>query len=237
MLKFISNFILKGFTVMKEDRYMEVLKKAKVPITVLQWANKVIEEYPTILKQINSKTNEFMTLQALVTNMSLKVSKGEFENLKVIESKPYRTVMYVSESKKNDLIKKEVYQDIVSVVIEEKIEADTKKSTESERYRLEELTSITNQLNRYFSLNFVLHHASSLSSEKNHGKHSADNLQILTLEHSLLKKDGEKKFSIEEQKAYIKRIISVYMMIDKSIEINLTDEVLEMLLDRLEKIY
>lgn len=222
---------------MKEDRYMEVLKKMKAPVTVTEWANSMVEEYPTILKQINSKTNELMTVQSLVTNMSLKVSKGEFEKLKVIESKPYRKVMYISESKKNDLIKKEVYQDIISVVIEEKVNADIKKANESERYRLEELTSITSQLNKYFSLNFVLHHPASLSSEKNHAKHSADNLQILTLEHSLLKKDGEKKFSIEEQKAYIKRIISVYMMIDKSIEINLTDEVLEMLLDRLEKIY
>jgi len=236
MLKFIINKF-KGFIVLKQDRYLEVLKEFNTPVTLLTWASKLIEQYPSILKQINSKTNELMTLQALVTNLSLKVSKGEFTEVKVLESQPYRKVLFVSDKKRNELIKQEVYQDILSVVIEEKRATDVKKATESDKYRLEELKNITQQLNKYFSLNFVLHHALSLSNERKQGKHHADNLEILSLEHSLLKRDGDKKFSIEEQKGYIKRMIAVHMMIDKSIEINLTDEVLEMLLDRLEKVY
>ncbi|CAA6808487.1 MAG: Unknown protein [uncultured Sulfurovum sp.] len=222
--------------VTKKERFMDVLKTFEQPVTISVWANRVVEHYPAILRQINSTTNEPMTLKTLVANMSLKVSNGEFPSLKILEVKPYREVMYVSEKQKNDLAKKEVHRDIESIVIEDKIESDTKKLVESERYRLEELLSIKEQLNRYFSLNFVLHHAYSLVHHKQ-GKHHIDNVQLLSKEHALLKKDGDKKFSIEEQKAYIKRIISVHMMIHKHIDINLTDEVLEMLLDRLEKIY
>ncbi|CAA6804117.1 MAG: Unknown protein [uncultured Sulfurovum sp.] len=220
----------------KKERFMHVLKTFEAPVTISTWVNKVVEDYPSILNQINSTTNEPMTLKSLAANMSLKVSKGEFPEIKILDVEPYRQVLYISENKKNDLTKIELHKDVESITIEEKIDEDIKKLTESDRYRLEEVVNIKEQLNRYFSLNFVLHHAYSLLNSKQ-GKHHVDNLQLLTKEHSVLKKDGEKKFSIEEQKAYIKRIISVHMMINKSIDINLTDEVLEMLLDRLEKVY
>ncbi|CAA6825163.1 MAG: HNH endonuclease [uncultured Sulfurovum sp.] len=221
----------------KKERFMHVLKTFETPVTVSTWAGRVVEQYPSILNQINSTTNEPMTLRSLAASMSLKVSKGEFSEIKILELRPYRQVMYIPENKKDDLLKKELHKDIESILVEEKIVEDKKKSTESDRYRLEELENITAQLNRYFSLNFVLHHAYSLTRGTKCGKHHANNLQLLTQEHSNIKKDGEKKFSIDEQKAYLKRIISVHMMIDKSIDINLTDEVLEMLLDRLEKVY
>jgi len=50
-----------------------------------------------------------------------------------------------------------------------------------------------------------------LNKGEREGRHHADNLQILSSGHSLVKKDGEKKFSIEEQKAYIKRVIVLQM--------------------------
>jgi len=221
----------------KQEKFIEVLRTFDTAVTVSEWANRVVEQYPAILNQINSKTNEPMTLKALATTMSLKVSRGEFSELKVLDSEPYRRVMYLTENKKNDLTKMEVTKDVEAIVLESKMNDDIKKSTEQDRYRLEELSSICTQLNKYFRLNFNFHHAQSLSSTTKSGRHHVDNIQLLTTEHSLFKEDGTKKFSIEEQKAYIKRVISVHMMIDKSIDINLTDEILEMLLDRLEKIY
>jgi len=221
----------------KQERFIEVLKTFDTPVTVSEWATRVVEQYPAILNQINSKTNELMTLKALATTMSLKVSRGEFSNLKVLDSEPYRRVMYLTENKKKNLTKMEVTKDIEAIVLETKIKEDIKRSSDQDKYRLEELNSICSQLNKYFTLDFNLHHAESLSNSKKSGRHHVTNLQLLTREHSILKKDGTKKFSIEEQKAYIKRVISVHMMIDRSIDINLTDDVLEMLLDRLEKIY
>ena len=221
----------------KKERFIDVLRTFETPVTVSEWANRVVEQYPAILNQINSKTNEPMTLKALATTMSLKVSRGEFSELKILDSEPYRRVMYLTENKKNDLTKMEVSKDVEAIIFESKMNDDIKKSTEQDKYRLEELNSICTQLNKYFLLHFTLHHAHSLSNLKSTGRHHIDNLQLLTAEHTLLKKDAVKKFSIEEQKAYIKRIISVHMMIVKSIDLNLTDDILEMLLDRLEKVY
>jgi len=237
MLKYVDDIKNLRIFMTKQERFMDVLKTFETPITVSEWAKRVVEHYPSILNQINSKTNEQMTLKAFATTLSLKVSRGEFSELKVLDSEPYRRVIYLPENKKKDLIKEEVIKDIEPIVLESKIEEDLKKTSDHDRYRLEELNSICTQLNKYFILDFNLHHAQSLSDSKKSGRHHVDNIQLLTKEHSRLKKDGTKKFSIEEQKAYIKRVISVHMMINKNIDINLTDEVLEMLLDRLEKIY
>ncbi len=221
----------------KKEQFIDVLRSSEMPITISEWATKIVEEYPSILKQINGKTNETMTLKSLASSISLKVSKGEFSDIKVLDTKPYRQVMYVSENKKNDLTKKELQKDVEYLLIEEKKNEDIKKSREQERYRLEELENIMIQLNRYFSLNFELHHIYSLSSGKKEAKHHIDNLQLLTKEHRLLAKNKLNRFSIEEQKAYIKRVIVLHMMINKQIDISLIDEVLEMLLERLGKVY
>ena len=229
--------MLKGFTLTKKERFMEVLKTFDKPVTVATWTKKVAELYPSILSQINSKTNEQMTLNDLALGIGLKLSKGEFPKVLIYNIEPYRVVEYLSEVEEAEVIKKSAKKDIEPILLEAKIKGDIEKLTEAEKYRLEELSSIVNQLNRYFSLSFALHHATALMSKEKEGRHQADNLQILTREHGLIKKDGESKFSIEEQKAYIKRIISIQMMVNKELDINLTDEVLEMLLDRLEKVY
>jgi len=221
----------------KQERFIEVLKTFERPVTVSEWAKRVVEHYPSILKQIDSKTNEPMTLLALTKTMSLKVSRGEFSDVKVLDSESGRRIIYLTEDKKKDLLKMELIKDVEAIVLENRIEEDIKKTSSQDKYRLEELNSICTQLNKYFKLDFNLHHAESLSNSKKSGRHHISNLQLLTREHALLKKDGAKKFSIDEQKAYIKRVISVHMMIDRTIDINLTDDVLEMLLDRLEKIY
>jgi len=221
----------------KKERFLEVLKTFDEPVTVATWAKKVVEQYPAILGQINSKTNEKMTLRELTMGIGLKLSKGDFSDVLVVNLEPHRVVQYVSETGLNEFIKRSAKKDTEPLILETNMMQDIQKLAESEKYRLEELKSITEQLNRYFALNLELHHAHSLLRNRKEGQHNADNLQILTKEHALIKKDGEKKFSIEEQKAYIKRIISIQMMINKEIDINLTDEVLEMLLDRLEKVY
>jgi len=221
----------------KKEQYLDVLKTFDNAVTILDWAKRVVEVHPVVLKQINSKTNEMMTLKELVSELSLKVSQGVFSNVLVENCQPYRRVEYISKIAKNSLISKIRVKDIELILLESKIEQDIKKSTESDRYRLEEFSNIIKQLNRYFKLDFQLHYTYSLLRENKLAKHYVSNLEILTEQHDKLKKDGQKRFSIEEQKAYIKRIISIHLMVRKDIEIDLTDEVLDMLLERLTKVY
>ena len=234
MLKY---FKFKGCIMTKTDKFIEVLQTFNHSVTIAEWAKRIVELYPAVLMQQNSKNSESMTLRELTARLSLKVSKEEFSEVAVENSLPYRKVRYMTSGMKKESIKKIANQDIEPIIMEERMQEDIQKLNESERYRIEEFIGITDQLNRYFNLNFKLHHALSLTNSKNMGKHHAENLQLLTEEHLLLRKDGEQKFTIEEQKAYIKRIIVIHTMVSKDLDINLTDEVLDMLLDRLAKVY
>jgi len=223
--------------VTKKEQYIEVLKRFDNPVTILEWAKEIIRVYPVTLEQINSKTNELMTLKDLVSRLSLNVSEGDFSNILVDNTQPYQKVQYFSENDKRNLIEERHQKDMEYVLVESKKEEDIQKSTEFDRYRLEEFSQIVTQLNGYFKLNFKLHHTYSLLSETQSSKHHVGNLEILRENDSELKSDGDQRFTIEEQKAYIKRVISIHLMIVKDIDITLTDEVLDMLLDRLEKVY
>ena len=218
----------------KTDKFIEVLQSFNKPITVAEWAKRIIELYPAVLIQSNSKTKDKMTLKELVARMSLKVSKGEFSNVEVTFCNNYRTVFYLSEEMKQEQIKKHASKDIEPIVYEEKILQSLNNLSESETYRIEEFNAITFQLNKYFNLNFELFYLKSLEQE---GEYKAENIQLLTTEHKQQEKKSFTRFTIEEQKAYIKRVIIVHMMVCKKLDISLTDEVLDMLLDRLAKIY
>jgi len=221
----------------KTDKFIEVLQLFNSPITIATWVKKIIELYPAVLIQENGKLDDNMTIKELIARISLKVSKGEFIGVEVEDSNFCRKVYYVSSFMKKEFLKEKAQNDIKPVLLEEKINGDMAFLSESETYRIEEFINIILQLNKYFNLNFKLHYIISLENTKLVGKHHADNFQILLEEHTLLKRDGEQRFSIEEQKAYIKRVIVVYMMVCKNLDISLTDEVLDMLLDRLAKIY
>ena len=221
----------------KTDKFIEVLQTFNHSVTIAEWSKRIVELYPAVLTQQNGKNSETMTLRELIARMSLKVSKEEFSEVEVENSLPYRKVRYMASGMKKEYIKKIANKDIEPIIVEERMQEDINKLNESERYRIEEFINITDQLNRYFNLNFQLHHSLSLSNSKNIGKHYADNIQLLTMEHVLLREDGEQKFTIEEQKAYIKRIIVIHTMVSKHLDITLTDEVLDMLLDRLAKVY
>jgi hypothetical protein len=221
----------------KKERFLEVLKTFDAPVTVVEWAEKVAERYPLILNQLNSKTNKLMTIKDLALGIGQKLELNEFDEVYVLNMEPYRKVEYVPSSMKISYMKKIINKDAEPLFLIEKVKEDLERLTESDRYRIEELKSIQEQLNNYFALDFVLHHINGVMSEKKEGRYHADNLELLAEEHVKKKGIGKLRFTIEEQKLYIKRMIGIGMMLNKEREINLSDEVLEMLLDRLEKVY
>ena len=219
----------------KKERFVNVLSTFERPVTLSEWANRIIEYYPAILNQINSQTNEPMTHKTLASTLSLKVLRGEFPEVKVLDLGSRKNTLYMVENK--DLSQGKGFKDVTKRRLDRRREKTTQKYSNQDKYRFEEFNNICRQLNKYFGLDFKLDYAQSLSHTQKRGRDYLENIQLLTKEHTLLKKDELKRFSIEEQKAYIKRVISVHMMLDRSIDINLTDDILEMLLDRLEKVY
>ena len=110
--------------------------------------------------------------------------------------------------------------------------------SEYERYRLEEFEQIAKQFNRYFGLDFEVDHAKALLNSEDEGKHHPDNLQLLIKAHNTKKnKKNWKRFTFEEQKNYIERVVALQTIISSRLNITLVDEVMEFLLLKLEKLY
>jgi len=218
---------------MNRDKFIEVLRSFNKPVTVSEWTKQLVNRYPSILNQ----TNKRITPVELAGIISLKVTKGEFSNILIDNCTPYRKISYSSSAMQGENMKYHAHKDVEPLLLSEKVAEDFKKLNELERYKIEELEAVALQLNRYFMLNLELSHASSLLKGKESGKHNVGNLQLLTKEHALKKRERIGKFTIEEQKAYIKRMIVVCSMVTKPFKVCLTDEVLDMLLDRLAKVY
>jgi len=219
----------------KKERFVNVLSTFERPVTLSEWTNRIIEYYPAILNQINSQTNEPMTHKTLASTLSLKVLRGEFPEVKILDLESRKNALYMVENK--NLSQGKAFKNTTKRRFDSRREKITQKYSNQDKYRFEEFNNICRQLNKYFGLDFKLDYAQSLSHTQKRGRDYLENIQLLIKEHTLLKKDKSKRFSIEEQKAYIKRVISVHMMLDRSIDINLMDDILEMLLDRLEKVY
>jgi hypothetical protein len=221
----------------KSEKFIEVLRTFDEPVTVAEWAKRIIDLYPLVLVPTNRETDATMTLLELTTVMSVKLSKGEFPEVKVDYSEPYRKVQYISDFTKKDLIKEYANSDREPILYEEYKSEGISKLNESERYRVEEFKSIVTQLNSYFNMNFEIHDLSLVARRKEKVRYHPDNFELLTSEHATKKLADKVRFTIDAQKAYIKRMLVADAMISKVLDIDVTDQVLDMLLDRLEKIY
>lgn len=226
----------------KTKKYIEALKTFDDWVIVSEWAVRVGELYPDILKAANeqaaNQANDTTGLRELAARISSMLSTGGFSEVEIDDSERPRKVRYVSEGQKQERIEEELEADIEPLTRAERIRKDTEALSEVERYRIEEFETIAKQLNKFFSLDFEVDHAIALLNPAQAGKHHPDNLQLLIKAHNGKKnKKNWERFTLEEQKDYIKQVISLQTMIASRLEITLVDDVLESLLERLERIY
>jgi len=226
----------------KAQKYLEALKIFDDWVIVSEWAEKVGELYPELLKEADeqaaNQANETTGLRELAARISSRLSTGGFKEVEIDDSERPRKVRYISPEQKEERIEEELEADIEPLTRAERIRQDSQTLTEIERYRIEEFETIAKQLNRFFSLDFEVDHASALLHPTDPGKHHPDNLQLLIKAHNSKKnKKNWQRFTFEEQKEYIERVIALQTMISSRLEITLVDDVLESLLERLHKIY
>lgn len=161
-----------------------------------------------------------------------------FPEVEIDESERPRKVRYISEEDKKVRIEDELEADIEPLTRAERIRKNTATLGEYERYRIEEMETIAKQLNRFFSLDFEVDHATALLNPTKSGSHAPDNLQLLIKVHNGKKnKKNWARFSIDEQIEYIKHVIALQTLIANRLEIELVDDVLDSLVERLKKIY
>ena len=226
----------------KAQKYLEALKTFDDWVIVSEWATKVGEVYPDLLAEANAQAekqaNPTTGLRELAARISSRLSSGGFPEVEIDESERPRKVRYISEEDKKVRIEDDLEADIEPLTRLERIRKDTEALGEYERYRIEEMETIAKQLNRFFSLDFEVDHATALLNPTQQGSHHPDNLQLLIKAHNGKKnKKNWERFSIDEQIEYIKHVIALQTLIASRLDITLVDDVLDSLLERLRKVY
>ena len=226
----------------KAQKYLEALKTFDDWVIVSEWAEKVGELYPELLKEADeqaaNQANDTTGLRELAARISSRLSTGGFKDVEIDDSERPRKVRYISPAQKEERIEEELEADIEPLTRAERIRQDSQTLTEIERYRIEEFETIAKQLNRYFGLDFEVDHAHALLHPVRPGMHHPDNLQLLVKAHNGKKnKKNWQRFTLEEQKEYIQKVIALQTMIASRLEIALVDDVMDSLLERLKKVY
>ncbi len=226
----------------KSQKYLEALKSFGDWVVVSEWAAKVGEMYPNLLetanKQAANQANETTGLRELAARISSNLSLGGFPDVEIDDSERPRKVRYISETDKQTRIDDELEADIEPLTRGERIRSDFENLTEVERYRIEEIETISRQLNKFFSIDFEVDHATALLNPIESGKHHPDNLQLLIKAHNGKKnKKNWKRFTIDEQIEYIKHVLALQTLIASRLGVSLVNDVLESLLERLKKVY
>jgi len=226
----------------KTQKYLESLKSFDDWETVAKWAEKTAELYPEILDEANRQIVNYKTkttgLREITARLSSMISSRNNDNIEIDDSERPRKVRYVSADVKQELLNEELEADVEPLTRKEKIESDTKNLTTYEQYRIDEFYALTAQFKKYFGLEFEVDHAKALLNDEEAGRHHPDNLQLLLKAHNAKKnKKNWKRFSFEEQKQYIEQVVALQMTIASRLEIELVDEVLDSLFEKLEKVY
>lgn len=226
----------------KSQKYLEALKSFNDWVIVSEWATRVGELYPDLLEIANqqaaNQANETTGLRELAARISSNLSSGGFPDVEVDDRERPRKVRYISATDKQTKIDDELEADIEPLTRTERIRSDLKKLTEIERYRIEEIETIARQLNKFFSIDFEVDHATALLNPIESGSHNPDNLQLLIKAHNAKKnKKNWQRFTIEEQIEYIKHVLALQTLIANRLGVSLVNDVLESLLERLAKVY
>jgi len=227
----------------KAQKYLEALKTFDDWVIVSEWALRVGELYPDLLeeadRQAENQKIDTTGLRELAARISSRLSTGGFSNdVEIDDSERPRKVRYATEVEKKAREEQELEEDIEPLTRAERIRKDSESLSVHEEYRIGEFEAIAKQLNRFFGLDFEVDHSMALLNPSEPGKHHPDNLQLLIKVHNGKKnKSNWQRFSFEEQKDYIETVIRLQKVVALRLGIEMEDNVLESLLDRLEKVF
>ncbi|HFU75886.1 MAG TPA: HNH endonuclease [Arcobacter sp.] len=226
----------------KVQKYLEALKTFDDWVIVSEWATRVGELYPDLLalanQQAANQLNDTTGLRELAARISSRLSTGKFTEVEIDDSERPRKVRYFSEAQKEERIEEELEADVEPLTRKEKIDRDSEKLTTYEQYRVDEFYALSTQFKKYFDLDFEVDHAKALLNKEDAGLHHPDNMQLLIKAHNAKKnKKNWKRFSFEEQKQYIEQVVALQTTIASRLEIDLVDEVLDSLFEKLERVY
>ena len=225
------------------ETYLDALKMINDWATVSEWAIKVGEQYPDILEKADREARAYANpstgLGEIAARISSSISRGAYQGvLEIDDSERPRRVRFLTEEESKAHEEKELEEDLEPITRNQKIKQEFDCLSVKEKYRLDELSAIINQLRQFFNLDFELEHAQALLNRSAPGRHHPDNIQLLLKSHNRMKSSNNwTRFSIEEQIEYILSAVSLQKMISKRMGIEIDDSVIESLLSRLRAVY
>ena len=225
------------------EKYLEALKIFDDFITVSQWATKFGELYPDLLEKANreaqNQVNDTTGLRELSARISSRLSTGGFDGFVQIDtSERPRKIKYITKEELEENTNHDIEEDLEPLTREE-IEKKSENSMDiNELYRLDEFRNIQKSFKKFFNLDFDLDHAKALLNKKDAGEHLPNNLQLLLRYHNGKKSNKNwKRFTIEEQISYIKKVIELQSLVSEQLDIKLDENILNSLIQRVKQVY
>ena len=171
----------------------------------------------------------------MAARMSSMIASGRFDDcVSVNRSERRMKIKYISVSDREEIQTEEDEE----ITREEKIQSDIENLTVQELYRIEEVESINKQLKHDFCLDFELDHAKAIRNKEDPGTHHPNNLQLLLKIHNNRKSHKNwQRFTFDEQVEYLKAVINVQLLVSKKMCIEIHDDVIQKIIDRLKLIY
>ncbi len=217
------------------EKYLEALKQIKGWTTVSDWAQKVGDLYPEILRKANKQSKSYKRpstgTKEIAARIGAKFSTNAYKGLvDVDDSQKPRKVKFIKS--KNDRNNKKLPEENKESYNRSEIIRKHKKSLNSnEDYRMKELKQIVSTLSKELHINFELDHAFPL---KRGGEGNPDNMQILMTAHNR-KKSSTKwdRFTIDEQIEYIEAIIKIQKKIENKIKVKINDQNIDLTIKKL----
>lgn len=225
------------------DKYLEALKTFNDYVLVSQWAEKVAELYPDLLKKANkeaqNQANDTTGIRELSSRISSRLSTGGFDGyVKIDDSERPKRVKYITKEELEESINNNIEEDLEPLTRQD-IEKESENSMAiNQLYRLDEFRNIQKSFKKFFSLDFELDHATALLNTHIKGEHHPNNMQLLLKYHNGKKNNKNwKRFTIDEQIAYIKKTIELQSLVSNQLNINIDENIINSLFKRLISIF
>ena len=225
------------------ENYLDTLRIISDWTTVSDWAIKVGELYPELLVKANEEAKNHKRpstgIREIAARISSAVATGRFTGkIEVDESERPKRVKILSDADSEKYEEREIEADLEPLTRLQLIQNDEESLGIKEKYRITEFETIIKQLKDFFNLDFELEHAKAILNPNDPGKHHPDNLQILLKSHNRLKSNKNwERFTLQEQIDYIQAVVRVQKLVSSKMKIDLHEEVIGSIIERLKLIY
>ena len=225
------------------EMYFSAIENEPQWLTISEWAIKVGELYPDLLakadEEAKHQANDTTGLREIAARISSAISRGAYLGRIDIDARerPKRIrCATLEEIQAHE--QEELEDDIAPLRRGDILKSDFEKLSVTEKYRISEFETISQQLKQYFGLGFEVDHAAALLNKEKPGHHHPDNLQLLLKAHNAKKNNSNwPRLTLEEQIAYIKMAVDHQAVIASRLGVEMDVTIIEALIERLKNIY